>query len=370
MLTNISWTLRAQESGVWQPISIGGGAATTLRYTVTRTMPVSPCGPRCPTSTGEMRTAISSTGNMLTSGETSPVEADPLPNVKPRFRTGSSQAIEEGEAGRFLSERITATDRDGDNLTFGIQPGQDAALFEINASTGQIRAVGAVDFETAGAQGLLFFTVTLHDGKGLDVNDMVINDDSIDATTVVSVQVIDLEEEGVVTLSDLEPEAGDQLTATLTDGDGGVTGESWQWWRSQDGRTGWSPISGATNNRYTPTVADEDAYLRATVEYTDRRGGGKRAEAITNPVPSENRRPLVPVNGDGSAQRGREHAGGPEHRRAGGGGRPGERPADVLADRRGRLVLHHHEHRADPAGIGRDAGLRDEVQLQRHRGGA
>ena len=291
---DISWTLRAQESGVWQPITIGGGAATTLRYTVDEDDAGKPL--RAEVSYFDRRNADRNLFNrkMLTSGETSPVEADPLPNVPPRFRSGSSQSIEEGEAGRFLSERITATDRDGDNLTFGIQPGQDAALFEINASTGQIRAVGAVDFETARTGGFLFFTVTLHDGKGVDVNDMVINDDSIDATTVVSVQVIDLEEEGVVTLSDLEPEAGTQLTATLTDGDGGVTGESWQWWRSQDGRTGWSPISGATNNRYTPTVSDEDAYLRATVEYTDRRGGGKRAEAITNPVPSENRRPLFP----------------------------------------------------------------------------
>ena len=297
--TNISWTLRAQESGVWQPITIGGGAATTLRYTVDEDDAGKPL--RAEVAYFDRRNTDRNLFDrkMLTSGETSPVEADPLPNVPPRFRSGTSQAIEEGPAGRFLSERVTATDRDGDNLTFGIEPGQDSALFEINASTGQIRAVGALDFETAGSEGLLFFTVTLHDGKGLDGSDMVINDDSIDATTVVSVRVIDVEEEGVVTLSDPEPEAGTPVTATLTDGDGGVTGESWQWARSQDGRTGWSPISGATNSTYTPTVADEDAYLRAAVEYTDRRGGGKRAEAITNPVPSENRRPLFPSSETG-----------------------------------------------------------------------
>ena len=297
--TNISWTLRAQESGVWQPITIGGGAATTLRYTVDEDDAGKPL--RAEVSYFDRRNADRNLFNrkMLTSGETSPVEADPLPNVKPRFRSGQSQAIEEGAAGRFLPERITATDRDNDNLTFGIQAGRDSALFEINASTGQIRAVGALDFETAGSEGLLFFTVTLHDGKGLDVNDMVINDDSIDATTVVSVRVIDVEEDGVVTFSAAEPEAGTQLTATLRDGDGGVTGASWQWWRSQDGRTGWSPISGATNNSYTPSVNDEDFYLRATVGYTDRRGGGKSAEAITGPVPSENRRPLFPSTEDG-----------------------------------------------------------------------
>ena len=292
--TNISWTLRARESGVWQPITIGAPASTTLTYTVDEDDAGKPL--RAEVSYFDRRNADRNFSNrkMLTSGETSPVEADPLPNVKPRFRSGTSQAIEEGEAGRNLPERVTATDRDNDNLAFGIQAGQDSALFEINASTGQIRAVGALDFETAGSEGLLFFTVTLHDGKGLDVNDMVINDDSIDVTTVISVRVIDVEEDGVITFSPQEPETGTQLTATLTDGDGGVTGEGWQWWRSQDGRAGWSPISGATNSSYTPTVSDEDFYLRAAVEYTDRRGMGKRAEAITSPVPSENRRPLFP----------------------------------------------------------------------------
>ena len=288
--TELSWTLRADG----QPITIGASGSATLAYTVDEDdegkhlqAEVSYFDRRNPDRAFANR-------KMLTSARTEPVLADPQPNVKPRFRSGTSQAIEEGPAGRTLADRVTATDRDGDSLTFGIQPGQDSALFEINASNGQVRTVGALDFETAGSEGLLFFTATLHDGKGLDAGNMVINDDTIDATTVVSVRVIDVEEEGVITLSAQEPEAGTLLTATLADGDGGVTGRSWQWWRSQDGRTGWSPISGATNSSYTPTAADEDSYLQVRVEYTDRRGGGKRAEATTNPVPSENRRPLFP----------------------------------------------------------------------------
>ena len=86
-----------------------------------------------------------------------------------------------------------------------------------------------------------------------------------------------------------------QLTATLEDGDGGVTGETWQWARSENGRTGWTNVSGATSSSYTPTVADEDFFLRATVTYTDRRGADKSAEGVTDgPVPSENRRPRFP----------------------------------------------------------------------------
>ena len=289
----ISWAFQKRMSGGWQAIATNQALALMNAYTAGED------------DTGfEIRATVTyidrrGSGKSAESEATAAVTEDPLPNVAPRFRTGTSQAIDEGAAGRVLSERITATDRDGDNLTFGIQPGQDSALFQIDASNGQITAVGALDFETAGSEGLLFFTATLHDGKGLDANDMVINDDSIDVTTVVSVRVIDLEEDGVVTLSAQEPDVGVQLTATLTDGDGGVTGASWQWAWSDDGRTGWTPISRATNRSYTPTDDDGDRYLRARVEYTDRRGGGKSAEGISNPVPTTNRRPLFPATETG-----------------------------------------------------------------------
>ncbi|MCY3647902.1 MAG: cadherin domain-containing protein [Chloroflexi bacterium] len=303
--TSLSWTLRAQESGVWQPISLGATSSKTLMYTVDEDDTGKPL--RAEVSYFDRRNADRDFANrkMVTSGETAPVEADPLPNVKPRFRSGSNQAMEEGEAGRFLPDRITATDRDGDNLTFGIQDGQDSALFEINASTGQVRTVGALDFETVGGQGLLFFTVTLHDGKGLDGSNMVINDDSIDATTVVSVRVLDVEEEGVVTLSVPEPGVGVTVQATHTDGDGSVSGRSWRWWRSRDGRTGWTPIpnttSNATSTSYTTVLADAGFYLRAAVSYTDRRGGGKSAEGITAlRVFGENQQPTFPATEDGA----------------------------------------------------------------------
>ena len=137
------------------------------------------------------------------------------------------------------------------------------------------------------------FGLTLHDGRDADGNPET--DPTIDATRSASVFVVDVEEDGVVTLSAEEPETGTPLTATLDDGDGGVTGPTWLWARSENGRTGWTNISGAASSTYTPTVADEDFYLRATVAYTDRRGGGKSAEAVTDgPVPSANRRPRFP----------------------------------------------------------------------------
>ena len=127
--------------------------------------------------------------------------------------------------------------------------------------------IKAVDFETLIATGARFYlvTVTLHDGKGVDADNMVTADSSVDATNTVSVRVTDLEEEGVVTLSAVEPVSGTPLDATLEDGDGSVSGESWQWARSGNGRTDWISIAGERSSSYTPTEDDEDFYLRARV---------------------------------------------------------------------------------------------------------
>ena len=162
--------------------------------------------------------------------------------------------------------------------------------------SGQVRLVEALDFEPTSDP--LSFTVTVHDGRDAEGNPEATP--TIDDTRTISFFVLDVEEDGVVTLSTQEAETGTPLTATLEDGDGGVTGEVWQWARSANGRTGWTNISGATFSSYTPTVADEDFFLRATVTYTDRRGAGKSAAGITGRrVPSENRRPAFPSTEDG-----------------------------------------------------------------------
>ena len=89
-----------------------------------------------------------------------------------------------------------------------------------------------------------------------------------------------MEEDGVVTLSTQEAETGTPLTATLEDGDGDVTGPRYGSGRGpRTGGPGGPTSRGPRRDSYTPTVADEDFFLRATVTYTDRRGAGKSAEA-------------------------------------------------------------------------------------------
>ena len=240
------------------------------------------------------------TGKEATSPETQPVTADPIANAPPRFTGGNAFSIAEGEAGRNVGAPLSTSDRDSDRVTFAMGTGEESDFFAINATTGQLRLVKAVDFEDLPARGFYLAAVTIHDGKGVDADNNVTTDTTVDATASVTVNIIDVEEPGVVTLSADEPESGTALDATLEDGDGNVSGESWRWARSANGRTNWFNIAGATSSTYTPGEDDEDFYLRARVEYTDNRGSGKSAEGITDgPVPSENRRPVFPDSEDG-----------------------------------------------------------------------
>ena len=86
---------------------------------------------------------------------------------------------------------------------------------------------------------------------------------------------------GTVRLSSMTPVVGAMLTATLSDPDGGVTGETWQWSRSMTMGGTVMDIAGATSMSYTPMAADEGYYLRATVMYTDGHGSGKEQMATT-----------------------------------------------------------------------------------------
>ena len=286
--SNITWDIQSMATGgSWTTVSgVVDPVSTTFPWTVDED------------ETGKkLRALVTYTdrrgsGKTAQSEETAEVTANPIANAPPRFRGGSTWSVEEGPAGTPVGTPTSATDRDNDTLTYGIQSGQDSAFFEIDPSTGQVRTAQALDFETA-SNLLLSFTLTLHDGR--DAADNVEATPVVDVTRSVIVTILDVEEDGVVTLSAVEPETGTPLTATLEDGDGGVTGPEWQWARSEDGRTGWTIISGATSSSYTPTETDGDFYLRARVEYTDRRGASKSAERITdNPVPSVNRRPRFP----------------------------------------------------------------------------
>ena len=299
----IDWDLQVQDMGVWSAISNFSDSSTvTLNYTVDEDIAGKRLRARVRYFDNRNADRQLINQKLVMSAATEPVLADPSPNVPPRFRSGTSHSIDEGVVSGFLPEPLRATDRDGDTLTYGLGQAGNIEYFEVNSSTGQISIIQELNYEDfLATNGLVTASVTLSDGKGVDdmgttdpADDTEINDSSVDVTASLSVQLIDLEEEGVVSFNQVEPEVGISLIASVEDGDSGVTGTSWQWARSSNGRTGWSNISSATSATYTPTENDEDQFLRARVTYTDRRGGGKSAEGITSPVPSENRRPLFP----------------------------------------------------------------------------
>ena len=165
--------------------------------------------------------------------------------------------------------------------------GADVGSFTIGRTNGQIEVDSqtTLDYETKDS-----YMVTVR----------ATDPDNASDTISVTVTVVNVDEMGTVTLSSTAPRVGAAITASVTDPDGVVTGETWQWARSADGSTGWAD-TGATSAAYTPVQADEDNYLRATASYTDGEGSGKSAEAVSDNAVSDNAVAAVPgdTNNDG-----------------------------------------------------------------------
>ena len=200
-------------------------------------------------------------------------------NATPYFKEGSAttrSVTENTVGGQTVGTPVEAEDTDvGDTLSYSLS-GTDAAHFTIVSSTGalQTESTSPLDYETEDSYTL---TVNVSDGKDSSGN----TNSAIDDTITVTVDIDDVEEAGTVTLPSTQPAVGLQITATLTDPDGGVADTTWLWERSVDKST-WTTITDATSASYTPTTADAAAYLRATASYTDTRGPGKTATATTD----------------------------------------------------------------------------------------
>ena len=174
-----------------------------------------------------------------------------------------------------IGSPYTATDPEGDSPTYSLA-GTDAASFDIDDTTGQLKTKADLDHETKDT-----YEVTIQVTDGLDGEGNTEGTATIDDTHVVTVTVTDTDDEGELTLSSQDPVVNSELTATLTDQDGGITGETWKWESSTD-QNSWTVISDATTSSYTPDGDDVDDYLRVTVTYTDNNGAGKSAEAETS----------------------------------------------------------------------------------------
>ncbi len=210
-----------------------------------------------------------------------PPTATPTPtptNRSPVFSSSSTtRSVPENTAsGANIGSPVTATDPDGDALTYSIG-GTDSSSFSIASSSGQLRTKAALDYETKSSYSV---TVTAEDTSNAS--------DSI----TVTIGVTNLDETGRVNLSSTHPEVGKEISATLSDPDGGVSSISWQWQskskQTSDGTLDWQNISRASSSRYTPLGVHVGIQLRATVTYTDSHGPGKSAtgsptQAVSKP---------------------------------------------------------------------------------------
>ena len=192
-------------------------------------------------------------------------------NEAPVVTGPSTASIEENSSSMVASYR--ATDPEGDKFTWSARSAFSNDFW--------ISSRGELYFRTPpNFEGQTTYTVTVS----------AIDDDATKpepGSLPVTVTVTDEEEEGVVTISPPRGWLDDvtQFIADLSDGDGSISGTTWQWARSPNGGSNWTDIPGATSYSYMEADADANQYLRATASYTDRLGSGKTASAtLQTPV--------------------------------------------------------------------------------------
>ena len=224
-------------------------------------------------------------GKSASAVSANPVRAPAPGNTNPSFLSGTdTRTVDENErAGTNVGAPVVATDADNDRLSYFLS-GTDAAAFEINSSSGQLRTRAVLDYE---AQQSYQVDVTATDPSGGF------------GEVEVTISVGNVQEAGTVALLPLQPVVGIELTATLADPDGTVSVSSWSWERSPD-RAAWTPVSGAMAY-YTPVAADVGAYLRATATYEDGADAGQTAEAVSAHPVREPRGRHTPVFTDGAS---------------------------------------------------------------------
>ena len=171
-----------------------------------------------------------------------------------------------------------ASDPQGRTITWSVG-GTDADDFEIDEDTGVLTFKSPPNFEMSTASGT--------------ANEYVVEVQALGSTlATVTVTVKDLDEDGTIELSTLQPEEGVSLMgeglADEDDGDDVSQGLSYQWAASSNGTTGWAEIEDATDIAYTPVAGDVGKYLRLTATYGDTDLEDDEDTSKTAPVVSAN----------------------------------------------------------------------------------
>ena len=192
-------------------------------------------------------------------------------------RSSYQFSVDENAPEGAVVDVAAAGDADGDSLAYSVS-GAGAAkfnsVFNLNASTGEItvKAGAKIDYESS----VKSYSVTVSVTDGEDASGEVETEPTIDATTSVSIEVINIDDPGTVTLSTTAPRVGSMLTASISDQDGTPLLTKAQWFRAPradalfidiDGANHYAPQRAESN--YTPTAADQGKYLKVTLSYVE-----------------------------------------------------------------------------------------------------
>ena len=180
----------------------------------------------------------------------------------PAYAQEVDSSFEYPENGTSMVGWFLAYDQDGGAIEWSLS-GPDRDRFTIDG--GELRFKESPNYE---------------DPKAVAGNDYRVTVEASGGMHDVAVTVVDVDEAGMVSIDRRQPQVDRPLGAALLDEDAGVTGERWQWARSEDG-TVWTNIQRATSPRRSPVPADVGTYLRATVTYSDKFGSGKTAWAVS-----------------------------------------------------------------------------------------
>ena len=202
-------------------------------------------------------------------------------NEPPKIASSAEMDIEENSTEPLPP--LSSDDPEGHTVTWSLDAASpDGGIFNLSR-TGTIAFKSAPDFESP-------MDTDRDNAYELTV---IATDDGLPTASsrkALTIRVVNIDEPGTVALSTLGPQMGVQLKAELSDPDGPVSGERWQWVRYLGGEE--RAISGATDSNYTPTPADDGSRLQATVSYADRQGSGKYAAGpLTHPVGDDSNSP-------------------------------------------------------------------------------
>ena len=214
--------------------------------------------------------------------------------------TGDASIDLAENAQELMIGMYTATDVDvadpAADLTWTLS-GADASKFDITG-TGDMRDLAfkaSPNYESpgdSGANNVYEVTLVVTDSKG--------NTDDLDVT----VKVTNVEEDGVVTLSTLQPRVGFPVTATLADPDNvAADSVSWQWYDGAITDLDDNAIEDATSATYIPTaittvddpMGDVNKTLWARATYTD---GNANREDDANTANTDESKDVASVGAD------------------------------------------------------------------------